>query len=68
MIGLQVIQSYLIVRDFHLRQAVEYSRNMPHRRTTGTIANEKCSVAGMNYEPPYAIMIMQSSFFTLFLR
>lgn len=51
MTGFEVIQSNLIVHYFDLRQAVEYSRNMPHKRATGTIANEICSFAGMNYEP-----------------
>lgn len=68
MVNVEVIQSYLIVHDFDLRQAAEYSRNMPHKRPTGTIANEICSAAGMNYEPPNATMITQSSFLTLFLR
>lgn len=68
MIGLEVIQSNLILHDFDLRQAVEYSGNMPEKRATGTTANEICHVAGMNYELSNAIMIIHSSFFTLFLR
>lgn len=68
MIGLEGIQSNLEVHNFDLRHVVEYSRNMPYKRATGKIANEMCSIANMNYEPPNAIMIIQSSFFTLFLR
>lgn len=68
MISLEVIQSNVIVHDFDLRQAVGIFKNMPYNRATGTIASEIRSVAGMNYEPPNAIMIIQSSFFTLFLR
>lgn len=58
MIGLEVIHLNLIVHYFDLRKVIEYSRNMPHKRATGTTANEICSVKEMNYEPANAIMII----------